>query len=354
MTIQEIIARLQETDLLGAIIILICFILIGEIVKILIKTVARRLAAKTKTNIDDEMLHATEKPIFWGITLAGIFMSLLSVRALDAYKTLILKAASIVGILWGAWTIMRVLRALLNWYGTEMAGKTSTDLDDKYLHIFQRVFNIVIWILVGLLVLQQMGISITPLLASLGIAGLAVGLALQDTLANFFSGFYIISERVIKIGNFVELENGAVQGYVEDIGWRTSRIKTLANNLVIIPNSRFAQATVINYDAPSLDQSLAVPASVSYDSDLDKVEKVTIEVAKSVMKEIQGGVKDFEPMIRYTKLGQSSIDFNVVMRITDPVSQYIVKHEFISRLVKRYRKEKIVIPYPITTVHLKR
>jgi small-conductance mechanosensitive channel len=352
MTPQEFIAMLQQYDVMGALIIIICAFIAGHIVKQVIRLVAKRLAGHTKTSLDDEMLHATETPILWGITIAGIFVASFSINVLKPHGTIILKIATVVGILWGAWLVMRILAALLNWYSAELAHKTKTDLDDKYMHIFKRVFNIIIFIIVGLIILQQLGVSVTPLLASLGIAGLAVGLALQDTLANFFAGFYLISERAIKIGDYVEVEGGTVKGHVEDINWRSTRVRSLANNMIIIPNSKFSQSTVTNYQAPTPDLSLLVPVGVAYDSDLDKVEEVTLEVAKKAMQEVEGGMKDAEPLIRYNGLGDFAITFNVILRANDPVNQYFLRHEFIKRLMKRYRKEKIEVPFPIRTVYM--
>jgi small-conductance mechanosensitive channel len=354
MTLQEFMALLKDYDILGAIVIIIAAIVIGEIVKLIIRRVGKSIAKRTKTSLDDELIHATETPVLWAIIIVGIFVAALSVTHLALYRDYILKAASLVGILWGAWLVLRIISALLRWYGTEISGRTATDLDDKYMHIFKRVFNIAVLVLTGMLILGQLGVSITPLIASLGIAGLAVGLALQDTLANFFSGFWIISERAVKIGDYVEIEGSSVKGIVEDINWRTSRIRTLSNNMNIIPNAKFAQSTVINYQAPTPQMSISIPVSCSYDSDLEKVEAVCIEVGKEIVNTTPGGVKDSEPAVRYQKYGESSIDFVVWLKIEDPQEQYRVRHEFIKKLKKRFVKEKIEIPFPQRVIHMKK
>ena len=135
-------------------------------------------------------------------------------------------------------------------------------------------------------------------MASLGIAGLAVALALQDTFSNFFSAVYITADRPVKVGDYIELENG-LKGYVEDVGWRSTRLRTLPNNSIIIPNNKLAQSILTNYDAPKPEMSIVIPVGVSYNSDLEKVEKVTVDVAKKVLGSVEGGVADFEPFIRY-------------------------------------------------------
>jgi len=353
-TIQEYIETLRQYDYAVAAIIVIAAYVIGQIVKLAVRKVAKRLARKTKTSLDDELLRALEKPILWTITICGLFIALLTLSILDAYSARILTGAKVTGIVLACWAVIRVISGLFRWYAHEIAGKTKSKMDDKYLHIFKRVVNIILYAVVGMLILQQLGVQITPLIASLGIGGLALALALKDTLENFFSGFYMISDRAVQIGDYVEIEapGGTVKGHVEDIGWRTSKIKTLTNNHVIVPNSTFANSVVINYQAPKGEMSLIVPAGVSYDSDLEKVEKITNEVIKDVLKTVDGCVPDANPAIRYKEFADSSINFICILRIKDPVKQGPVRHEFIKRLKKRYDKEGIDIPFPIRTVYM--
>jgi small-conductance mechanosensitive channel len=195
-----------------------------------------------------------------------------------------------------------------------------------------------------------MGISITPILATLGVGGLAVALALQDTLSNFFSGFHITVARQIKINDYIKLDSGE-EGYVVDINWRTTKIKMLPNNVILVPNEKLTKAIVTNYCLPDKEMAVLVNLGVHYSSDLRKVEKVTCEAAREIMKEVVGGVPEFEPFIRYSAFGDSSIGFTVILRAKEFVDQYLIKHEFIKRLHERYKKEGIVIPYPIRTIH---
>lgn len=213
------------------------------------------------------------------------------------------------------------------------------------------VIRIVIFIVGVLMILSHLGISITPLLTALGVGSLAVALALQDTLSNFFSGFHIIASGIIKSGDFIKLESGE-SGYVIDIGWRTTRIKELPNNIIVIPNSKIATSIIKNFYAPEKEMAVLVQAGVAYSSDLDKVEKVTIEVGKEVMQQVQGGIPGFEPFIRYHTLGDSSINFSVILRGKEFTDQYLITHEFIKRLHRRYQKEGIEIPFPQRVVHL--
>jgi small-conductance mechanosensitive channel len=356
MDYQAIMQMFRDYDYLGALAIIVIFYIIGQIAKLIIRSVVRHITKKTKTTLDDELLHALEPPILWLITIIGLFVALFTLPALDAHSVKLVIAAKVVGILWGCWTAIRVVRALFNWYGTEMASLTTSDMDDKYLHIFRRVVNIIIIAIVGMLILQSLGVAISPLIAGLGIGGLAIGLALQDTLANFFSGFYLISDRAVKIGDYVEIAapSGTVKGHVQDIGWRTSKIKTLADNQVIVPNSSFANSTVINYQAPTSELSITVPVGVSYEADLDKVEKITMEVIVDTLAKSDANVPGSKPLVRFTDFGASSVNFIAILRINDPAKEGLIKHDFIMKLKRRFDKEKIEIPFPITTVHLKK
>jgi small-conductance mechanosensitive channel len=214
----------------------------------------------------------------------------------------------------------------------------------------QNVARIVIFGIGILIILNALNIPITPILATLGVGGLAVALALQDTLSNLFAGFHIIAARQIKVGDYVKLDTGE-EGYVTDITWRTTKIRMLPNNVVLIPNEKLTKAIVINYYLPDKEMAVLVNLGVHYNSDLEKVEKVTCEVAKEVMKTVAGGVPDFQPFIRYNTFGDSSIGFTAVLRAKEFVDQYLIKHEFIKRLQERYAKEGIIIPYPIRAIN---
>jgi len=202
----------------------------------------------------------------------------------------------------------------------------------------------------GLILLGFFNVKITPLLAALGIAGLAVALALQDTLSNLFASIYLVKERPVNIGDYVKLENGE-EGYVESISWRNSTIKTLPNNRLVIPNSTLSKMIITNYNYPTKDMAVVLPCGVAYGSDLKKVEKVTTDTAKKTLKSVSGGCKDFEPFIRYHTFGDSNIQFSIILRVNEYVDKYLVTHEFIKNLTEAYRKNKIEISWPVRKIY---
>ncbi len=214
----------------------------------------------------------------------------------------------------------------------------------------ENIIRIVVYSVGALIVLNALGISIAPILATLGVGGLAVALALKDTLSNFFAGFHIIVNRQIRVGDYLRLESGQ-EGHVSDISWRTTQIRTLQGNLVLIPNAKLTELIVTNYTLQDKEMAVLVDMGVHYSSDLVKVERVTREVAAEVMREVPGGVPGFVPFIRYHTFGDSSIGFTAILRARSFVEQYLVKHEFIIRIHARYAREGIVIPYPIRAIN---
>ncbi|MCP4481817.1 MAG: mechanosensitive ion channel family protein [bacterium] len=216
--------------------------------------------------------------------------------------------------------------------------------------LISNIIKIFLFIIVALIILNIFDISIAPILATLGIGGLTIALALKDTLADFFAGFYLIALRQIKIGNYIEFDSGE-RGYVADINWRNTQLRLLGNNLVLIPNSKVMSARITNYDLPGEEMSVLVQVGVHYKSDLELVERVTVEIAKEIMETVEGGVRNSDPFIRFHTFNHYTIDFSVILRAQNFVSQYLIKHEFIKRLQKRYIQENIVMPFPIVAVN---
>ncbi len=210
-----------------------------------------------------------------------------------------------------------------------------------------------VFILGILIILQTVGIQVTPIVTTLGVGGIAVGLALQDTLANLFAGFYLIISKQVRNGDYVKLDGGH-EGYVTDINWRNTTIKEISNNVIIVPNSKLASAIFTNYHLPAKEITLTMNVGVGYDSDLEQVERVTVEIAKEVMQEIAPELIKNEPYIRFHTFGESSIDFTLYMRVNEYFDQRIGKHIFIKKLHKCYQQEGIQIPFPIRELYVQK
>jgi small-conductance mechanosensitive channel len=202
-----------------------------------------------------------------------------------------------------------------------------------------------------MLVLDNAGFEIKTLLTALGVTSIAVALALQPTLSNLFAGIHLSVSKPIRVGDFVELEDG-VQGHVVDIGWRSTQIRQLANNLVVVPNARLAEMRLINYTLPDSPQAVLVGVGVAYGSDLRRVERVVVEVASAVQKEIPEADPLHQPFMRFHTFASSSIDFNVTLRARAFTDRWPLIHEFTMRLKERFDAEGIEIPFPQRVVRL--
>ncbi|MFH1347912.1 MAG: mechanosensitive ion channel family protein [Candidatus Margulisiibacteriota bacterium] len=326
--------------------VFLAWLLLGWGLIKLVFTLIHKLTSKTKTKIDDFMLKEAQLPAWFILFVLGFFVV---ARTVGLPLRLVPYINRFTQLSVSFLILYFIVRLVLNLLGA--GGRKNIGL--KYMvPTFSRLANIVIWAIGLLMLMDIFGISITPVLASLGIAGLAIGLALQDTLSNFFSGIYVLISQPVRVGDYIELENG-LKGYVLNIGWRETRIKMLQNNTVVVPNSKLSQSIITNYYLPEKEMACLVQVGVSYNSDLEKVERVTVEVGKKVLHEVTGGVKTFDPFIRYHTFDDFSINFTVILRISEFVDQYLLTHEFIKALHKRYNKEGIVIPFPIRTVEMK-
>ncbi len=217
--------------------------------------------------------------------------------------------------------------------------------------IFENVGRVLIWLLGSLIMLAALDVSITPLLAALGVGGLAMGLALQPTLENLFSGVQVLMSRQVEPGDFIRLETGE-EGWVQDVTWRNTTIKMVSNNLIIVPNSIIGRSRIVNFTSADEQHGEVVPLGVAYDSDLEHVERVVREVATGVQREVDGAVKDHEPTVRFTAFGDFRIDMVAVLQVEQYKERLPARHEFLKRIHVRFAEEGIEIPYPRRTVQL--
>jgi small-conductance mechanosensitive channel len=313
--------------------------LVGHLLNATLVNRMARLAAGTSRTWDEALVGELKRRVpLWSL-LVGAYASQAHWNLAPEHALLLTRALFVVGAASATFFVAAVAARVIAAYGASGASPVPVT------SLTQTIAWIVI-VGIGLLViLNGLGVSITPMLTALGVGGLAVALALQEPLGNLFAGLTTTAAGQIRIGDYVKLDNG-VEGYVADFGWRSTRIRMLAGNLVLVPNSKLSQAVVTNFHLPANDLAVLVDVSVDYDSDLAKVERVTTEVAESVMREVQGGVPEFSPFVRFHTFADSSINLSVIMRAKEFVDQFVIKHEFVKRLHTRYAAEGIVIPFP--------
>lgn len=304
-------------------------------------------ARKTETAIDDIVVKSLKTPSKYWILAFGLYAGLSVSELPEKYVKYVGKAIHVI-------LILSITLAVAN-----LAGKIfkhyirQSNLPIPTTGLAYGILKGTIVAIGILIALGHLGVSIAPLLTALGVGGLAVALALQDTLANLFAGIHILMEKSIRVGDFVRLETGQ-EGYVEDITWRTTRVRMLPNNIVVIPNSKLSQSVVTNYYLPEKRMSLQIPVSVSYASDPEKIERILVEEAKRAVGDVPGLIGEPEPFVRFIPgFGESSLDFTLVCQVREFVDQYPVQHELRKRIFQRFRKEGIEIPFPHRTVYLR-
>lgn len=347
MTIIDYLRKIKEAippHLYAPVIFLLVVVFLWGIKGFLVSRL-RKWAAKTNYKWDDIIVNAVSFPLNLLILASGlaVFMNVLpfpekieKIATITFQSTIILAAVIFVN---------RLIQGVFDEY---YAGTVFSKVSKGLVQGILRGFVIIIGVLIFL---DLIGISITPILASLGIGSLAVALALQDTLANFFAGLYVLVDKPVQIGDFVKLESGE-EGYVIDVGWRNTRVRTLANNVVVVPNTKLSSSVITNYYLPEREAVVTIELGVHYNSDLDQVEKVALETAHETLKTIPGAVKNSEPVIRFLNFGDSAINLAIVLRVHEFSEGPTIKHSFIKKLHERFKKENIIIPYPIRTIEL--
>lgn len=326
------------------IIIIVGAIIIGWLFKKIVHIRLAKLAKRTAFKTDDVFVEAIESQIIIWFILAGLFWIAKNSVVVQPYSEHLIKLVLVALIISITYAMSKFLVGMVEvWAAKQQKSMPST-------LIFINLIKVIV-ITIGILVaLDYIGVSITPMLTALGVGGLAISLALKDTLSDVFAGLHILLSKKVEPGDFIELESGET-GNVTNITWRNTTILERTNNVFNVPNSRLSNAIIKNFDAMDKTFSARLPIGISYESDLDQVEKVTIEVAKQVISENKGHDPDFEPFIRYFEFADSSINFKVFFKVLDFGAQYPIIHNFIKKLLVRYNEEGINIPFPIRTVY---
>ena len=308
----------------------------------------QRWTQKTDARWDDGVAGALRHaPVLW-FTALGMWAAARTLPLSDNAREIFGRGLAVLIILSVTLVVARVAASLV----TGLAGRGRATAPAATL--VTNLTRFAVFVLGLLFVLQALGVSITPLVTGLGIGGLAVALALQPTLANTFAGLQIIASGQIRNGDYVRLETGE-EGHVTDIKWRNTTIKALwDDHEVVVPNSRMGDSVVVNYSLPKRSFWVKIPVGVHYDSDLEHVERVTLEVAREAAEACGCGPTDEDPVLRFQEFGDSSINLSVRILADRYRVQYRLRHDFIKRLHRRYREEGIEIPFPIRTLHVPR
>jgi small-conductance mechanosensitive channel len=328
--------------------IFVALFVVGYLVRAALYRLLARWAAKSATQLDDIIIATTKLPSLFWILLLSALIALQLVEISEDLRQVIDKILVALLILSLTIVAARLLVALIQRYASRLPVGTALPMTGLTQTLTQWAV-----ILIGMLILlSTLGINITPLLTALGIGGLAVALALQDTLSNLFAGLHVILARQVHPSQRIRLDSGE-EGYVVDIGWRSTTLRTPSNHLIIIPNAKLAQSIVTNYNLPDPPVNIVIPIGVSYDSDPERVEHVLKDEAKRFIEELPGFIPTFEPIVRFQSFGEFSLNFLLIVRVESYDAQFGVWGQIHHRIFKRFQQEGIEIPFPVRTVHLK-
>jgi len=320
-------------------------VLLGLIVQKVLTARARRMARKTAMPWDDVLVDSLSGYVVVWFFLIGLAVIFKFVHLRPETLKILQKAIGVIGILSAVSFVVRLSKKAIEVYVDKFV--------DVPTSIFKNAAMIVIYLLGFVIALDYLGVSVTALVTAMGVGGLGVALALQETFTNLISGLNILMTKKIRPGDYIQVGGGG-EGHVTDITWRNTTIRSPDNNLIIIPNSKLGQAVITNVHLPEKEMGLLVPVAVSYDNDLRAVERLTIEVAREVLANPERGVPGFEPRVRFHSFTELGVQFNVILRVREFTDQFSLRHDFFLRLHERYRKEGVSFPIPARTVRVEK
>jgi len=330
-----------------SLIVIVAFVILTKLILVLFKNIFSKLVLKTKTDVDDLIVKKIRNPIFYILIILGVKTSVIPLNIQNGFAqnlNIILNSIIVIII---TYMISKTLSIIVDGWGKEWSKRTNSSIDDGILPLIHKAISAVIWIFGGLYLLNLWGISIGPFLASLGIAGIAIGFAVKDSLANIFGGIQLILDKSIKVGDTVKLEKGDT-GKVMDVGLRSTRVRNWDNEVIIIPNGQLANTSVVNYAQPDLSAREVVNFGVEYGSDPDKVKKV----AMGVIKKVKTIVNEPEPFVRFINMGDFSLDFKLYFWVADYRQRFMTKDIVMTSLYRELKKAKIGIPFPTRTLYM--
>lgn len=325
-------------------IIACCFIL-GLILEKRLVNLCNKIQENSQLQPYTILLESFQNIVTIWLTLGGIGLALPSIELPNTFYVLATKILTSSFLASATVLASRLAVNLIRIYSTK--NESTLPLTS----LFEYLTKVLIFSAGFLIIIQSIGVEITALITAFGVGSLSIGLAFQNTLSNLISGVNIIVSRKIRPGDYIKLKQGE-EGYVVDVELKYTVIKDIFNNTIIIPNSQIIDASFKNYTLEDKEMLIPIKVGVSYDSDLEKVERVTLNVAKEIMANVKGGVPEFEPFMRYEKFDYFAINFTVYLKVQEYYDQLIITHEFIKKLTKIYALENIKMPFPLPNIYL--
>jgi len=309
-----------------------------------------RFTHRTPTDLDSRLVKSVRWPTTLGFLVLGAYLAFtVPLDLTESQQSQVDTVGQALGVMIVITVVVGLLSSAIDWYLASLATSATRVVDLRLLPLIRRVGGVIIYAIGGLLLMDVLGINISPLIAGLGLGGLAVALAIQPTLANLFAGTYVMTEGVIATGDYIQLENG-LKGYVVEVGWRSTRIRDWRNNLVVVPNSKFAETIITNFQQPTHAVNVYFECGTSYDSDLYRVEEICLEVMDTIVDSHPMAIKEYGKYFAFDNFGDSNVNFWLFVQATDRWGSFVVQSDMMKLLHKRFQEEGIVINYPVRTL----
>jgi small-conductance mechanosensitive channel len=337
----------DPSELLVPLGLLVAAIVGGLIVRSVLFRIVRAWTAGTDNNLDRIIVDSLRGPIILWSLILGLHLATQNSEIPRIYLKYFPRTLAVLWILSLTIALSRLAGNAVHFYGGRVTGAQSvTSLTRKLAQLAVVILGIA-WLL------RVFDVSLTPILTTLGVGGLAVALALQDTLSNLFAGFYVSISGFVHIGDYIKLNTGE-EGYITDINWRCTIMRGGSNNLVVVPNSKLGQAIFTNFSLPDRRMGTSVSFSVGYESDLAHVQQILLDEATAATAELDGLLADPAPSVLFNPgPGDSALVFQVNYSVRDFGAQGSVQSELRKRLFSRLKQEGISMPFPTRTVILK-
>ena len=326
---------------LRAFLIFFGFLIVARIFVFVYEKYLLEFVEKTEGNFDDILIKNLRKPVFFALIFLGAYVAISTLDVSENFLSVIKNVLLSVFIIFFVYFGVKLVDFLIDIWLKKFVEKSETKLDDVVLPLGHKAVSLFFVIIALLLILNLWGIKVGPLLASLGIVGLAIGFALKDSLANIFGGVSIIADRSFKIGDFVKLDTDL--GKVIDIGLRTTKIKTIDNQVIIIPNGDLSNSRIVNYAKPNLATRIVVPVRVAYGSNVDKIKKILLKCVDKLDKDI---LDEKKAKVYFIEMGDFALKFKLIVPIKDYKKKFKNAEILRTEVYKALNRNKIEIPFP--------
>ncbi len=315
----------------------------------------RKFASKTATKLDDYIIEALRKEPFahiaillalvWVVNDAATNFPSGDERLISILRNLLI----IYGIFLGAIVVDGIVRAILNWAREEVAPKADLKMLSEFFPLLKRIARATIYVIAIVVVLSHLGVDVSALVVSMGVAGAAIALAVKDTIENAISGILIMLDRPFRIGDRVKLSSGEI-GDIFEIGLRSTKILTFDNTLIILPNAKLLSEKITNLSYPNPVMRVKVDVGVAYGTDVEK--------AKSIMERVAAEqadvLKEPEPKAYFIEFGNSALNLVLIGRVGKYTNAWDTQNQLRERIYKAFADENIEIPFPQMDVHIQK